>query len=1079
MVFAIPPEGSAEEDAPAPTLEQQLQDLKERYKGLEEKGYNFGKDANDNVITRDGFFKAADSKMSERDAAMNDNTSNNDVFSVAEAQKALDDTMATYSSDKLAKIDRDFLLYLNENTITYTFEYAVTVAWAWPPIKVVPRDKTVSYRQYINNKHDIDISANVYGTPFDFEPFYLLPEYTDPFEDSDNDGIDDSDNAYALAEYVNANKPSVTGITGNSTVDDAIRPIISDLAETLVAINGPWTTIRAQAKPVTDAHGAIETAQENLKDANERAAAIETDIKVLLYGEGGTAENPQSGSLAKKIKTAENKHNNQIELVVKGKLQDNSFVSSDLDILAGETKIIDLSLIQDDGSNVPEDVDFIEWTPSAGNSTSVSVSKSGNVLTVTAGNTVGTAYITVGAKISDEDSDYTVKSVTPLTFTVSVVDEPRLTVASVNSVAPVYDNTDALIVAITEADYNDQTITISSEGGKDVGNYSTSYASDSARDSRITFSGSTITIGKDTNAGEYSVAVTATDAMGQTANLSFVIKVSNAYDAKYEDWIDELTEIRDVEAPAKLEAIEDKAGTAYAAWNTALTAVKNGITDLESHWRNGSPVTYLDTAIDKKTALTVPVVGLVYNDYNVAIIAWNSVKITSALDLSGYDYGNLEKKLNNAKTSKEATDVYNTATANATAIGNAITGVQTILVGLTALFGENAIPDAVKSALSQANALKGQFETLAWNADGKASELLKTEVSSAKVKAFMDEVARLRIAVNTASTAASTQNARIVTLIGVDTTTAEDAKTKAIDAKISLEAATPPIKTLRDALAELAKLVPVDAEMTEGQISASDYTKANEDFNSIDTAYNTASGKLQDVIDLADKIIRANAAAGTTLADVIAAFNAAEAGITDILTGDMFDKYGDIKFDNADEGVKALLGEDYLEGDLKKIKEIAILSNTVNAFVANAGEDVASLIGIKEFNLETALIEALKGVLPDFEAIITDALGDYLDDAQIEAILTALEDLTDDVDLDIGDLFSSDDLIADIDKAIGVIKTIREDFKFGEEDGVQLQQAIEFTKSVVDGSIVKKYEALDIDSLKDVGTLLKNIKADV
>jgi hypothetical protein len=439
-----------------------------------------------------------------------------------------------------------------------------------------------------------------------------------------------------------------------------------------------------------------------------------------------------------------------------------------------------------------------------------------------------------------------------------------------------------------------------------------------------------------------------------------------------------------------------------------------------------------------------------------------------ALNPNTYDYEGLVANLANAETSVEAGAVAMQATENANAINDAVDGVQDIVDLLAALVGEENIPVEFTEAISNATIFAGTFTTLADDAALKAIELKAEETSND----FLLKIGAFNVNISAANGVATEYSPKIAGL-GVSLEMANAAKSAAEYAKTTLENATPSYATL---VTELAALAPIEGVEPDGtRLTKDDYDDAGELLESENARYTAALGALDKVIERAENIIAADAAA-VTFADVIKAYQNAQTGIASITNGSMFTKYGDIDFSNADDGVNELLNS--IETDLNSIKSIIELSDTVNSFLSNtAYEAVAKLLVdsglLKEINLESIL----ETVMPDFGDIIEGALSQYLEDGQLDGILEALGGITG--DLGLGDLFFAESLIQNIDDAIRVIETIRDDFNFGNPEGVQLQQTITFTKSVVDGSIVRKYENLNLDSLTAVGTLLKYVKDDV
>jgi hypothetical protein len=102
--------------------------------------------------------------------------------------------------------------------------------------------------------------------------------------------------------------------------------------------------------------------------------------------------------------------------------------------------------------------------------------------------------------------------------------------------------------------------------------------------------------------------------------------------------------------------------------------------------------------------------------------------------------------------------------------------------------------------------------------------------------------------------------------------------------------------------------------------------------------------------------------------------------------------------------------------------------------------------------------------------ILDDTLGDFLGDDVISDIVDALKDVAN---------AAGSGITESIDDAIEAVKSAKSKLNFGEDDNqINLNTIVAFAKSIIDGSAADKYSNLDIDSLKDIETLLDYLKAD-
>ncbi|MDR0852633.1 MAG: InlB B-repeat-containing protein [Clostridiales Family XIII bacterium] len=189
-------------------------------------------------------------------------------------------------------------------------------------------------------------------------------------------------------------------------------------------------------------------------------------------------------------------------------------------------------------------------------------------------------------------SEYTSIVVLPLTFTVNLVDELAFLDDAV---------TDVLIDITTQADggYGDATVSRGQAGGG-VAPLIYDYAWGTNTDARITGNpDGTITVGKDANAGTYTVTVTVTDSAIPANSIfkTFDIVVTNAYDDRYASQLADLQSIkRDIET---LKALGTQLGVDFSG---ILAAIPSDVTaEYEAIWNNGDP-TFAGAAISKQEA---------------------------------------------------------------------------------------------------------------------------------------------------------------------------------------------------------------------------------------------------------------------------------------------------------------------------------------------------------------------------------------------------------------------------------------------------------------------------------------------
>ncbi|MDR1298651.1 MAG: hypothetical protein LBJ84_00160, partial [Oscillospiraceae bacterium] len=264
--------------------------------------------------------------------------------------------------------------------------------------------------------------------------------------------------------------------------------------------------------------------------------------------------------------------------------------SSILALAISTTSTVTYTLDVKDSGNILGSNPSYTYTASSDDDNIAAASYDAGTLTVNAV-AKGSATITLKVSVTGTDgNEYTDTA----TVDVTVVDALTLSATGLD------DGTVAIDIG-TGNDYKNQTITLNAAGGQ----VPIIYALDSnggTLDSRITIRNSLITIDKDTNTGEYEVKVTATDALGQSAELAFIIDVNNAYDNEYDTLLGNLSALG-----SQLDALGNLLGAAsltdilgYLNLSISADALDAGaVTELfEAVWNGGSPKVDKDTILE-------------------------------------------------------------------------------------------------------------------------------------------------------------------------------------------------------------------------------------------------------------------------------------------------------------------------------------------------------------------------------------------------------------------------------------------------------------------------------------------------
>ncbi|MDR1321564.1 MAG: cell wall-binding repeat-containing protein [Gracilibacteraceae bacterium] len=450
--------------------------------------------------------------------------------------------------------------------------------------------------------------------------------------------------------------------------------------------------------------------------------------------------------------------------------------------------------------------------------------------------------------------------------------------------------------------------------------------------------------------------------------------------------------------------------------------------------------------------------------------------IEALLNLDNYNIEALQDDLDNATTAEEALAIRNQALTDKGLLDGAVESAETLITALRTNFGD-LIPAEIyeglegeDSALSAAKNLATGFGTLASDASDKYLELLAEDGDMA-TKAFIEKTKELSNAAQQVSQQAAdfkselsgtvTEAKRDKAQAFIDDQTADRAKTKlaATKSDLSLEAA-------------LSALIGSYGEDTAAADVAN--AKGTAALELANGNYNDAVIAMNEALEFAKKVVGDyDTIQGSK--DIIADFNKVAALLGNI--GAMLSNYAGIDFSNADAGVNTTL--DFLEADLKTIKEAIESANRVSDWLLAANPTVVDLIettlgiDLSDADLSAVIAGALSAAVPQVKDTISGLLnGGGLESSQVNSIISALEGL-----IDTDNLFSLDDLASNIDDALVIIGNIKIDYQFGTD--VKLQEMIDFTNSIIDGGIAARYENLDIDSLKDVGVLLEYIREDL
>jgi hypothetical protein len=252
----------------------------------------------------------------------------------------------------------------------------------------------------------------------------------------------------------------------------------------------------------------------------------------------------------------------------------------------GEAKTFALSFADAFPTDGGDDADFedYDWTVTTTGDVIDAATVSSGVLTVSIQEDVlGDGTVTVTAKFN-ATGEYNVVQVTPLTFTVKVVDS--MVFDGANPYTATADSTQA-----------DQTVALPAVQNA-VGAVAYTVVPVGAEESkgRVTYDEATKTVkvAKDANAGTYTYAVSAVDSQGFTAETTLVITVTNANDAAYAAQL------------ARVQAVQDQVnqilgyisllpeGSLDQSYLSSLLAFADLTTPLETMWNDGEPV--LNTA---------------------------------------------------------------------------------------------------------------------------------------------------------------------------------------------------------------------------------------------------------------------------------------------------------------------------------------------------------------------------------------------------------------------------------------------------------------------------------------------------
>jgi hypothetical protein len=299
----------------------------------------------------------------------------------------------------------------------------------------------------------------------------------------------------------------------------------------------------------------------------------------------------------------------RIRAQVKGAMDSAEVTSETLLSFAkdGQPKTIELSLDSHLPQTIDDNADFTQFTwdtPTITLGEGVSSEPAllratiqNNVLTLTVGDTLGTATVTVGATFTQTGS-YTDVEITPLKFDVEVINtivfQESFLVASA-------DSTSARTIALP-------TLLNKPEGAGITYAIEGDVSSREAYD-RISVSGAgNIEVAQDTNADTYTFTVVATDTKGHTAQVAVTLTVTNEYDTQYLTWRAELVDIQE-QIDTLLAALENlpestTIQTSILALGLTRTTVDGFVATYDSAWNNGKPQTLLTkTSLSKQQAV--------------------------------------------------------------------------------------------------------------------------------------------------------------------------------------------------------------------------------------------------------------------------------------------------------------------------------------------------------------------------------------------------------------------------------------------------------------------------------------------